>query len=55
MTTSLKFKEKPTDSEARSYKFLLLAIVKLIHGDPKLMLHVSKVGLVNSKLGKKFE
>uniref|UniRef100_A0A4W3I9K3 Neurofibromin n=1 Tax=Callorhinchus milii TaxID=7868 RepID=A0A4W3I9K3_CALMI len=37
--TSLKFKEKPTDSETRSYKYLLLAIVKLIHGDPKLMLH----------------
>ncbi|XP_048468774.1 neurofibromin isoform X1 [Rhincodon typus] len=37
--TNLKFKEKPTDSETRSYKLLLLAIVKLIHGDPKLMLH----------------
>uniref|UniRef100_A0A7M4ET45 Neurofibromin n=1 Tax=Crocodylus porosus TaxID=8502 RepID=A0A7M4ET45_CROPO len=36
--TSLKFKEKPTDLETRSYKFLLLALVKLIHADPKLLL-----------------
>ncbi|KAG7483656.1 hypothetical protein MATL_G00040740 [Megalops atlanticus] len=39
MTTSLKFKEKTTDLDTRSYKYLLLAIVKLIHADPKLMLH----------------
>lgn len=38
MTTSLKFKEKSTDLDSRS---LLLALVKLIHADPKLMLHVS--------------
>ncbi|XP_064425136.1 neurofibromin [Latimeria chalumnae] len=37
--TSLKFKEKPTDVETRSYKCLLLSIVKLIHADPKLMLY----------------
>ncbi|KAI1903671.1 hypothetical protein AGOR_G00029600 [Albula goreensis] len=37
--TSLKFKEKTTDLDTRSYKYLLLAIVKLIHADPKLMLH----------------
>ncbi|XP_069082756.1 neurofibromin isoform X3 [Pleurodeles waltl] len=40
MTTSLKFKgEKPTDLETRSYKYLLLSMVKLIHGDPKLLLY----------------
>lgn len=39
--TSLKFKEKPTDLETRSYKFLLLSLVKLIHADPKLLLCVS--------------
>eukprot|EP00063_Salmo_salar_P043838 XP_014018673.1 PREDICTED: neurofibromin-like isoform X9 [Salmo salar] len=39
MTTSLKFKEKTTDLDTRSYKCLLLALVKLIHADPKLMLH----------------
>lgn len=38
MTTSLKFKEKSADLDSRS---LLLALVKLIHADPKLMLHVS--------------
>ncbi|XP_008274602.1 neurofibromin isoform X2 [Stegastes partitus] len=38
-TTSLKFKEKTTDQDTRSYKCLLLALVKLIHADPKLMLH----------------
>jgi len=38
MTTSLKFKEKSTDLDSRS---LLLALVKLIHADPRLMLHVS--------------
>ncbi|KAJ8348709.1 hypothetical protein SKAU_G00272980 [Synaphobranchus kaupii] len=37
--TSLKFKEKATDLDTRSYKYLLLAVVKLIHADPKLMLH----------------
>lgn len=37
MTTSLKFKEK-AELDSRS---LLLALVKLIHADPKLMLHVS--------------
>ncbi|XP_048822683.1 neurofibromin isoform X2 [Lagopus muta] len=36
--TSLKFKEKPTDLETKSYKFLLLSLVKLIHADPKLLL-----------------
>lgn len=41
MSTSLKFKEKATDLDTRSYKCLLLALVKLIHADPKLMLHVS--------------
>lgn len=41
--TSLKFKEKPTDLETRSYKFLLLSLVKLIHADPKLLLCVSKI------------
>lgn len=40
MSTSLKFKEK-TELDTRSYKCLLLALVKLIHADPKLMLHVS--------------
>uniref|UniRef100_A0A3Q2XZV9 Neurofibromin 1 n=1 Tax=Hippocampus comes TaxID=109280 RepID=A0A3Q2XZV9_HIPCM len=39
MTTSLKFKEKTTELDTRSYKCLLLALVKLIHADPKLMLH----------------
>lgn len=39
--TSLKFKEKPTDLETKSYKFLLLSLVKLIHADPKLLLCVS--------------
>ncbi|KAK2831420.1 hypothetical protein Q7C36_016506 [Tachysurus vachellii] len=34
--TSLKFKEKSADLDSRS---LLLALVKLIHADPKLMLH----------------
>ncbi|KAM9732913.1 neurofibromin isoform 6-T6 [Menidia menidia] len=38
-TTSLKFKERATDLDTRSYKCLLLALVKLIHADPKLMLH----------------
>uniref|UniRef100_A0A3Q0RVP7 Neurofibromin 1 n=1 Tax=Amphilophus citrinellus TaxID=61819 RepID=A0A3Q0RVP7_AMPCI len=38
-TTSLKFKEKVTDLDTRSYKCLLLALVKLIHADPKLLLH----------------
>lgn len=38
MTTSLKFKEKSADLDSRS---LLLALVKLLHADPKLMLHVS--------------
>uniref|UniRef100_A0A8B9GVT6 Neurofibromin n=1 Tax=Astyanax mexicanus TaxID=7994 RepID=A0A8B9GVT6_ASTMX len=37
--TSLKFKEKTTDLDTRSHKYLLLALVKLIHADPKLMLH----------------
>ncbi|XP_041097268.1 neurofibromin isoform X10 [Polyodon spathula] len=37
--TSLKFKEKTTDLDTRSYKYLLLAVVKLIHADPKLLLH----------------
>ncbi|KAM9455574.1 neurofibromin-like isoform 2-T2 [Clarias gariepinus] len=37
--TSLKFKEKTTDLDTRSHKYLLLALVKLIHGDPKLLLH----------------
>ncbi|XP_030632149.1 neurofibromin isoform X1 [Chanos chanos] len=36
MTTSLKFKEKAADLDTRC---LLLALVKLIHADPKLMLH----------------
>ncbi|XP_031429635.1 neurofibromin isoform X2 [Clupea harengus] len=36
MTTSLKFKDKSTDLDSRC---LLLALVKLIHADPKLMLH----------------
>lgn len=40
--SSLKFKEKTTDLDTRSHKYLLLALVKLIHADPKLMLHVSK-------------
>uniref|UniRef100_A0A8C8RKE5 Neurofibromin n=1 Tax=Pelusios castaneus TaxID=367368 RepID=A0A8C8RKE5_9SAUR len=37
--TSLKFKEKPTDLETRSYKLLLLSMVKLLHADPKLLLY----------------
>ncbi|KAG8451956.1 hypothetical protein GDO86_003952 [Hymenochirus boettgeri] len=37
----IKFKEKPTDLETRSYKYLLLSLVKLIHGDPKLLLYNS--------------
>ncbi|XP_053097469.1 neurofibromin isoform X2 [Pangasianodon hypophthalmus] len=37
--TSLKFKEKSTDLDTRSHKYLLLALVKLIHADPKLLLH----------------
>lgn len=39
MSTSLKFKEKATDLDTRSSKCLLLALVKLIHADPKLLLH----------------
>uniref|UniRef100_H3BYU9 Neurofibromin n=1 Tax=Tetraodon nigroviridis TaxID=99883 RepID=H3BYU9_TETNG len=39
VTNSLKFKEKTTELDTRSYKCLLLALVKLIHADPKLMLH----------------
>ncbi len=38
--SSLKFKEKPSE-EIPSFKFLLLWIVRLIHADPILMLHVS--------------
>lgn len=45
MTTSLKFKEKSADLDSRS---LLLALVKLIHADPKLMLHVSDVHLAQT-------
>lgn len=41
VTNSLKFKEKTAELDTRSYKCLLLALVKLIHADPKLMLHVS--------------
>ncbi|XP_057176570.1 neurofibromin isoform X1 [Triplophysa rosa] len=37
--SSLKFKEKATDLDTRSHKYLLLALVKLIHLDPKLMLY----------------
>ncbi|KAG7470552.1 hypothetical protein MATL_G00115000 [Megalops atlanticus] len=37
--TSLKFKEKTTDLDTKSHKHLVLAMVKLIHADPKLMLH----------------
>ncbi|XP_074869403.1 neurofibromin isoform X2 [Carettochelys insculpta] len=37
--SSLKFKEKPTDLETRSYKVLLLSMVKLLHADPKLLLY----------------
>lgn len=40
--SSLKFKEKTTDLDTRIHKYLLLALVKLIHADPKLMLHVSE-------------
>ncbi|XP_062393338.1 neurofibromin isoform X4 [Sardina pilchardus] len=36
--TSLKLREKTTDLDTRSHN-LLLALVKLIHADPKLMLH----------------
>uniref|UniRef100_A0AAY5F5P1 Neurofibromin n=1 Tax=Electrophorus electricus TaxID=8005 RepID=A0AAY5F5P1_ELEEL len=39
MMTSRKFKDKTTDLDIRSHKYLLLALVKLIHADPKLMLH----------------
>nr|XP_055063905.1 neurofibromin isoform X2 [Misgurnus anguillicaudatus] len=39
--SSLKFKEKATDLDIRSHKYLLLALVKLIHADPKLMLYNS--------------
>ena len=38
--TGLRLKEKSSD-EGPSYKFLLLWIVRLIHADPILMLHVS--------------
>ncbi|XP_060751523.1 neurofibromin isoform X2 [Tachysurus vachellii] len=37
--TSLKFKEKTTDLDTRSHRYLLLALVKLMHADPKLLLH----------------
>ncbi|KAF7700963.1 neurofibromin isoform X1 [Silurus meridionalis] len=37
--TSLKFKDKATDLDTRSHKYLMLALVKLIHADPKLLLH----------------
>ncbi len=37
--TGLRLKEKSSD-EGPSYKFLLLWIVRLIHADPILMLHV---------------
>lgn len=40
ISTSLKYKEKATELDTRSYKCLLLALVKLIHADPRLMLHV---------------
>ncbi|XP_018604171.2 neurofibromin isoform X3 [Scleropages formosus] len=46
--TSLKFKEKATDLDTRSHKHLLLALVKLIHADPKLMLHVRGQEVQNS-------
>ncbi|KAL2095360.1 hypothetical protein ACEWY4_010079 [Coilia grayii] len=36
--SSLKLREKTTDVDTRSHN-LLLALVKLIHADPKLMLH----------------
>ncbi|XP_010775457.1 neurofibromin-like, partial [Notothenia coriiceps] len=39
ISTSLKYKEKATELDTRSYKCLLLALVKLIHADPRLMLH----------------
>ncbi|XP_039612599.1 neurofibromin isoform X2 [Polypterus senegalus] len=39
LTFKARFKEKNTDLDTRSYKCLLLAIVKLIHADPKLLLH----------------
>uniref|UniRef100_A0A674CR58 Neurofibromin 1 n=1 Tax=Salmo trutta TaxID=8032 RepID=A0A674CR58_SALTR len=35
MTTSLKFKERATDVDTRSYKCLLLVLVKLIHNPGK--------------------
>ena len=38
--TSLKLREKTADTDSKSHN-LLLALVKLIHADPKLMLHVS--------------
>ena len=39
--TSFKIKEKSSE-EGPSYKYLLLGIVRLIHADPILMLHVSR-------------
>nr|XP_033778429.1 neurofibromin isoform X3 [Geotrypetes seraphini] len=43
--TNRKFKDKPTDLETRNFKYLLLSMVKLIHGDPKLLLYnPGKVG-----------
>ncbi|XP_029467778.1 neurofibromin isoform X5 [Rhinatrema bivittatum] len=45
--TNRKFKDKPTDLETRlgNQKYLLLSMVKLIHGDPKLLLYnPGKVG-----------
>ena len=38
--TRLNFKEKSSD-DAPSYKYLLLWIVRLVHADPIVMLHVS--------------
>uniref|UniRef100_A0A6I8R1J3 Neurofibromin n=1 Tax=Xenopus tropicalis TaxID=8364 RepID=A0A6I8R1J3_XENTR len=35
----LKFKDRLADPETKSYKYLLLSVVKLIHGDPKLLLY----------------
>ena len=32
---------KPTDETMTTYRYLLLWIVRLIHADPNLMLHVS--------------
>uniref|UniRef100_A0A674CQW5 Neurofibromin 1 n=1 Tax=Salmo trutta TaxID=8032 RepID=A0A674CQW5_SALTR len=40
MTPSLSFKEKMTTSLKFKERCLLLVLVKLIHADPKLMLHV---------------